>query len=55
MTSNDKWDNFLKNGSVLAYLSYIADKKQKALEREKQNETSNARADNKGVRCWGKR
>lgn len=53
MTLNDKWNNFLKNGSVLAYLSYAATK-QNPLECEKKDEASNSGADNKGNQCRGK-
>jgi hypothetical protein len=52
--SDDKWNLFLKNGSVLSYLSYVADKNKMALECEKKSETSNARTDNKGNQCRGK-
>lgn len=53
MTLNEKWNNFFKNGSVLAYLSYAA-AKQNPLECEKKDEASNARADNKGKQRRGK-
>ena len=43
---NKKWNEFLKNGSVLAYLSYAATKN-KSLEEKKNNETSNTRTNNK--------
>ncbi|MBQ4155013.1 MAG: hypothetical protein IJE01_07465 [Clostridia bacterium] len=54
MTLNDKWNNFLKNGSVLAYLSYASAKKN-ALECEKKNETSNAGVNNKRNQCGRER
>ena len=40
MNDNDKWNEFLKNGSVLAYLSYAADKKSQ--EEQKKNENTNS-------------
>lgn len=54
VTLNDKWNNFLKNGSVLAYLSYASAKKN-ALECEKKNETSNAGVNNKRNQCGRER
>lgn len=45
---NDKWNEFLKNGSVLSYLSYVAEKKQKVSGSEKNNAASNSGVNNKG-------
>ena len=43
--NNDKWNEFLKNGSVLAYLSYVAEQKNYHKE-ENKVENSNSWADN---------
>ena len=48
MALNDKWNEFLKNGSVLSYLSYVAEKKQKVSGSEKNNAASNSGVNNKG-------
>lgn len=53
MTQNDKWNDFLKNGSVLAYLSYAAAKKN-GLGCENKNEASNSGTDHKGEQYRGK-
>lgn len=53
MTVDDKWNLFLKNGSPLAYLSYAA-AKQNPSKGVKNNESSNAGANNKGKQCRGK-
>ncbi len=55
MGTSDKWEAFLKNGSVLAYLSYVADKKSNPLECGKKHETTNARVNNKGNEHWRER
>ncbi len=47
MEEKDKWNEFMKNGSVLSYLSYVADKN-KNLEAENKYENSNSGLDNKG-------
>lgn len=46
MTQNDKWNEFLKNGSVLSYLSYAAQKK-KNEKGENKSATSDTGSDNK--------
>lgn len=46
MNENDKWNEFLKNGSVLAYLSYAADKRSQEVENK--NENSNSGTYNQG-------
>ena len=43
--SDDKWNEFLKNGSVLAYLSYAAEQKNYH-EEEVKGENSNSGTDN---------
>lgn len=53
MTLNDKWNLFLKNGSVLAYLSYASAKKN-ASEGDNKNETANPGVNNKGNQYRGK-
>lgn len=45
MDEKDKWNEFLKNGSVLAYLSYAAENKN-SLEGENKYENSNSGSDN---------
>lgn len=45
--NDDKWNEFLKTGSVLAYLSYVAEQKAKK-EDEIKSENSNSRVDYKG-------
>ncbi len=47
MTDNEKWNEFLKNGSVLAYLSYVASIKSPERS-EKAGENSNSGTGNKG-------
>ncbi len=53
MSENDKWNNFLKNGSVLAYLSYLASKKPSEGS-EKNSENQNSGLSNQGNTHWGK-
>ena len=55
MTFNDKWEAFLKSGTVASYLSYAKEKNKKALECENKNEPSNSGVNNKGNGYWGKR
>lgn len=43
--NDDKWNEFLKNGSVLAYLSYVAQQKNNQ-EDERKIENSNSGTDN---------
>ncbi|MEE1026449.1 MAG: hypothetical protein U0L55_05540 [Acutalibacteraceae bacterium] len=43
--NDDKWNEFLKNGSVLAYLSYVAEQKN-SQEAEGKIENSNSGTDN---------
>lgn len=43
----NKWNEFLKNGSVLAYLSYAAEQN-KSTKDEQKGENSNYGANNKG-------
>jgi hypothetical protein len=45
--SENKWNEFLKSGSVLAYLSYVAEQK-KLTKDEQKGENSNSGAHNKG-------
>ena len=45
--SDDKWNEFLKTGAVLAYLSYAAEQKAKR-EDEQKSENSNSGVNNKG-------
>ncbi len=47
MQDKEAWNEFLKNGSVLAYLSYVASHSDKQ-EVEKFNENSNHRPDYQG-------
>lgn len=55
VTFNDKWEAFLKSGTVASYLSYAKEKNKKALECENKNEPSNSGVNNKGNGYWGKR
>lgn len=43
--NNAKWDEFLKNGSVLAYISYVAEQK-KSREESFKSENTNSGTDN---------
>ena len=43
--NDDKWNEFLKNGSVHAYLSYVAEQKNNQ-EDERKVENSNSGTDN---------
>ncbi len=44
---DDKWNEFLKNGSVLAYLSYVAEQNKKTRDEQKV-ENSNSGINNQG-------
>ncbi len=48
MAFTDKWESFLKSGSVESYLNYVFEKNKMALECENKGETSNAGSNNKG-------
>ena len=45
MKENDKWYEFLKSGSVLSYLSYVASKQKSGSENK--NENTNTGSGNK--------
>lgn len=51
LQNDEKWNEFLKNGSVLAYLSYVASISNRQ-EGEQSNENSNARPDYQGNEYW---
>lgn len=44
---DDKWNEFLKSGSVLAYLSYVAEQN-KTTRDEQKGENSNSGINNQG-------
>lgn len=46
MDKNEKWEEFLKSGSVLSYLSYASEKNK--MEGESKYENSNSGTDSKG-------
>lgn len=53
MTLNERWNEFLKNGSVLAYLSYVSQKRTQT-GGEVKNADAGQRLDNKGNQFRGK-